>query len=83
VVTVSTEGGDKEGRVIVEGVVPGDGEQEISLNIFVLRTPDLLTTFVDDGVLVGVVSDGGGTRQGDEEVRKKLGFWGDREWEIR
>jgi hypothetical protein len=30
------EGGDKEGGVIVKGIVPGDGEQEIFLNIFVL-----------------------------------------------
>jgi hypothetical protein len=36
VVAVSIEGGDKEGRVIVKGVVLGDGEQEIFLNVFVL-----------------------------------------------
>jgi hypothetical protein len=29
-----------------------------------------------------VISDGGGTRQGDEEVREELGFWGKREWEV-
>jgi hypothetical protein len=33
---MSTEGRDKEGGVIVEGVVPGYGEQEIFLDILVL-----------------------------------------------
>jgi hypothetical protein len=62
VVTVSMEGRDEEGGMVVEGVVPGDGEEEIFLDVFVLWTPDLLTTFVDDGILVWVVGDGGGTR---------------------
>jgi hypothetical protein len=66
VITVSTKWCDEEGGVVVKGVVPGDGEQEIFLNIFVLWAPDLLTAFVDDSVLVGVVGDGGGTRWGDE-----------------
>jgi hypothetical protein len=86
VIAVGTEGRDEEGGVIVEGVVPGDGEQEIFLDIFVLRAPDLLTAFVDDGVLMGVVGDGGGTRRGGEEVREEFGFRGDEKgkvWENR
>jgi hypothetical protein len=66
VVAVGTERRDEKGGVIVKGVVPGDGEQEVFLDILVLWAPDLLTAFIDDGVLVGVVSDGGGTRWGDE-----------------
>jgi hypothetical protein len=52
--------------MIVEGVVLRDGEQEVLLNIFVLGTPDLLTSFIDDGILVRVIGDGGGTRRGGE-----------------
>jgi hypothetical protein len=66
VVAVSTKGGDEEGGMVVEGVVVGDGEKEVLLDIFVLRAPDFLTSFVDDGVLVRVIGDGGGARWGDE-----------------
>jgi hypothetical protein len=76
------EGGDEESQVIVEGIVPRDGEQEILLDIFILRTPDFLTAFIDNGVLVRVVGDSSGTRRGSEEVGEELSFWGDREWEI-
>jgi hypothetical protein len=82
VVAVSTEGGDEEGGVVVEGIVPGDGEEEVFVDILILRTPDLLTTFVDDGVLVRVVGNSSGTGQGSEEVGEEFGFWGDREWEV-
>jgi hypothetical protein len=83
VIAVSTKGSNEEGGVVVKGVVTGDGKEEIALNVFILGTPDLLTAFVDDdGVLVGVIGDGGGTGRGDEEVRKKLGFRGDGEWEV-
>jgi hypothetical protein len=61
-IAVSTKGGDEEGGVVVESIILGDGEQEIFLDIFILRAPDFLTTFIDNGVLVGVVGDGGGTR---------------------
>jgi hypothetical protein len=66
VVAVGTERGDKEGGVIVKSVIPGDGEQEIFLDVFVLWAPDFLTSFVDDGVLVRVVGDSSDTRQGNE-----------------
>jgi hypothetical protein len=83
VIAVSTEGSDKEGGVVVKGIVAGDGEEEVVLNVFVLRTPDFLTSFVDDSILVRVVSDSSGTGQGDEEVREELGFRGDGEREVR
>jgi hypothetical protein len=83
VIAVGTERCDEEGRVIVEGVVAGDGEEEVSLNIFILGAPDFLAAFVDDGILVWVVSDGGGAGRGGEEVREELSFWSDREWEVR
>jgi hypothetical protein len=82
VIAVSTEGSDEEGGMVVEGVVAGDGEEEVTLDIFVLGTPDLLTAFVDNGILVRVVSNGGGTGRGDEEVREELGFRCDGERKI-
>jgi hypothetical protein len=66
VVAVGTKRHDEKGGVIVKGVVPGDGEEKILLDVFVLWAPDFLTSFVDDGVLVRVIGDGGGTRWGDE-----------------
>jgi hypothetical protein len=62
--------------VVVEGVISGNGEEEVPLNIFVLRAPDFLTVFVDDGVLMGVVGDSGGAGWGDEEVGEELSFQG-------
>jgi hypothetical protein len=82
VIAVGTEGRDEEGRVVVKGIVVGDGEKEVALNVFVLGAPDFLTTFVDDGVLVWVVSDSSSVRQGGKEVGEELGFRGDREWEV-
>jgi hypothetical protein len=77
-IAVGTERRDKEGRVVIEGIVVGDGEEEVVLNIFVLWAPDFLTMFVDDGVLVRVVGDSSGARQGGKEVGEELGFRGDR-----
>jgi hypothetical protein len=82
VVAVGTERGDKEGGVVVKGVVSGDSKEEVALNIFILGTPDLFTTFVDDCVLMRVVSDGSGAGWGSEEVGEELSFRGDREWEV-
>jgi hypothetical protein len=76
-VAVGTEGRDKVGRVVVESVVPGDSEEEVLLDIFLLEAPDLLATFVDDGILMWVVGNGSGTRRGGEEMREEFGFWGD------
>jgi hypothetical protein len=80
-IAVSIEGYDEVGRVVIKGVVLGDGKEEVVLNVFFLWTSDLLTMFIDDGVLVGVVGDGSGTRQGSEKVGEELGFWAKREWE--
>jgi hypothetical protein len=79
---VSTEGCDEKGRVVIESVVAGDGEEEVLLNVFILWAPDLLTAFIDDGVLMGVVSNGGGAGWSSEEMGEELGFRGDREWEV-
>jgi hypothetical protein len=76
VVAVSTEGCDKEGWIVVEGIVAGDSEEEVALYVLVLGAPDFFTVLVDDSVLVRVVGDGGGTRRGGEEVREELGFQG-------
>jgi hypothetical protein len=81
-IAVGTKGHNKEGRVVVKSIVLGNGEQEILLDIFVLWIPDLLTAFIDDGVLVRVVGDGGGIRQGSEEMGEELSFQGDRKWEV-
>jgi hypothetical protein len=51
-VAVGTKGHDEVGRVVVKGIVPGDGKEEVLLDVFLLGTPDLLAMFVDDGVLV-------------------------------
>jgi hypothetical protein len=81
-VAVGTEGSDEVGGVVVEGIVPGDGKQEVLLDIFVLQTSDLFTMLVDDGVLVWVISNGGGAGQGGKEVWEELSFWGDGKGEI-
>jgi hypothetical protein len=61
-VTVGAEGGDKEGGMIVEGVIPGDGKEEVILDIFILGAPNFLAMLVNDGVLVQIVSDSYGIR---------------------
>jgi hypothetical protein len=81
-VAVGAEGCDKVGRVVVESVVPGDSEKEVLLDIFLLGAPDLLTVFVDDGILMWVVGNGGGTRRGGEEMREEFSFWGDGKREV-
>jgi hypothetical protein len=79
---VSTEGRDEEGGVVVKGIVVGDGEKEVPLNILVLQAPDFLAAFIDDGVLMGVIGNGGGTGRGSEEVGEELSFRGDGEREV-
>jgi hypothetical protein len=74
IVAVGMEGRDKVGGVVIKGVVLGDGEEEVMLDIFFLWTPDFLTMFIDDGVLMRMVVDGGGTRQGSEEVGEEVSF---------
>jgi hypothetical protein len=81
-VAVSMEWCDEEGEMVVEGVVVGDGEEEVFVDILLLWAPDFLTVFVDDSVLVGVVGNGSGAGQGSEEVREELSFQGKREWEV-
>jgi hypothetical protein len=82
VVAVGTEGSNEESGVVVESVVLGDGEEKVMLDVLILGAPDFLATFVNDGVLVRMVSDGGGARQGSEEVWEEFGFQGDGEREV-
>jgi hypothetical protein len=82
-VAVGMEGHDKEGRIVVKGIVAGDGEEEVALDVLILGAPDFFATFIDDGVLVWVVSDGGGTGQGGKEVGEELSFWGDGKRKVR
>jgi hypothetical protein len=82
-VAVGMERGDEKGGVIVKGIVLRDGEQEILLDVFILWIPDLLATFINNGVLVRVVGNGSGARQGGKEMGEELGFWGDGEQEVR
>jgi hypothetical protein len=79
VIAVGTEGCDEKGGVVVKGVVLGDGEEEVLVDVFILGTPNLLTVFINNGVLMRVVGNGGGTRWGGEEMREKVSFRGDGE----
>jgi hypothetical protein len=79
---VSSEGRDEEGGIVVKGVVAGDGEEEVTLDVLVLGIPDFFSAFVDDGVLVWVVGDSGSARWSSKEMREEFGFRGDGEWEV-
>ena len=72
VVDEGAEGSDEVCGVVVELGVAGDGASSITEDEFFLRTPDLLTAFVDNGVLVGVDLVGEGTGRGGPEVREEL-----------
>jgi hypothetical protein len=82
-VAVGMKGCDEEGRVVVEGVIVGDSEEEVFVNVLILQTPDFLTMFIDDGVLMWVVGNSGGAGWGGKEVGEEFGFWGNRKWEER
>jgi hypothetical protein len=73
-ILVGPERGDEVLGMVTEGVPQGDELEEVAQEIFFLRGPDLLTAFVDDGVLVGVAVVGGGARRSGEEVREEFGF---------
>jgi hypothetical protein len=73
-VLVGTEGSDKVGGVVVKAIPQGDALEEVPLEVFFLWSPDLLSTFVDNGVLVRVAVIGGGARRGSEEMREELSF---------
>ena len=60
------EGSDKGSGVVVEGIVLRNPVDEVPVEVLVLGHPSLLTTVVDDGVLVWVVIGGGGAGRGDE-----------------
>jgi hypothetical protein len=73
-VLVGLEGSDKVGGVVVKGVSQGDIVEEVTLEVFFLQGPDLLTAFVDNSVLVWVAVDSSGARWGDEEMWEEFGF---------
>jgi hypothetical protein len=68
------KGCDEEGGVVIKGVIAGDSEEEVLVNVLVLGAPDLFTTLVDNGVLVGMVGDSGDTRWDSEEVGEEFSF---------
>ena len=67
---VGVEWSDPEVGVVVEVGVAGDVVEEVFGEVLFLRDPELLSTFVDDCVLVRVVVSGGGAGRGDKEVGK-------------
>ena len=79
VVTKGAEGSDKIWVVLVKGIVLWNVHQEVVFNVFVLGGPNLLSLFVDDGVLVWVMVSGG-AGQGSEELWEELSFGEDEEW---
>jgi hypothetical protein len=82
-VAVGMERCDKVGRMVIKDIVLGDGEEEVLLDVFFLWAPDLLTMLIDNGVLMGVVGDSSGVRQGGEEVGEEVGFGVERECKDR
>lgn len=78
VVMKGAEGSDKIWVVLVKGIILWNVHQEVVFNIFVLGGPNLLSLFVDDGVLVWVMVSGG-AGQGSEELWEELSFGEDEE----
>ena len=70
---VGAEGSDKVKGVGVEVGDAGDITKEVALDEFLLWDPKLLTSVVNDCVLVRVAIDGKGTGRGGEEVGKNFG----------
>jgi hypothetical protein len=68
--------------MVVKGIVAGDGEEKVLLDVLVLGAPDFLTAFVYDSVLVQVVSNSSGAGQGSKEMGEEFGFWGDGKREV-
>jgi hypothetical protein len=62
VVAVGTKRCDEVGGVIVEGIVLRDGKEEVLLDVFLLWAPDFLAAFIDNSILVRVVSNGSSIR---------------------
>jgi len=71
---ISIEWGDKGDRVVVEVNDVRKGAEEVLFNEFLLRYPKLLTTIINDGVLVGVTVDGKGTSRGMEKIGEEVGY---------
>ena len=83
VVNVGLERSDEESGVIVKLIESGNEMEEVGVDKFFLGHPDLLTSFVDYGILVGMFVDDAGAERGSEEAREVFeiyanGFF----WEI-
>ena len=72
---VSPKRGDKRNGVVMEIVDTRKEAKEVTCYEFFLRDPELLTTVVDNGVLMGVAVDGVGTSGGVKEVGEEVGYW--------
>src|SRR5258707_15851791 len=70
-IKVSQERGDELEGLVVEVLVMGDVPQEIPVSELVLGAPNLASSFVDDGVLVGVALLFQETRRRSKEVREE------------
>ncbi len=71
VINLCPEWGDEVGGGVVKGLDGGEKSKQIFAPIFLLGTPDFLTSFVDDSVEVGVSVSGSGTGGFFKEVREE------------
>src|SRR5260221_10308392 len=67
----SPEWGDEMGGLVVKVLVTGDVFQEVPVSELVLGAPNLASSFVDDGVLVGVALLFQETRRRSKDVREE------------
>jgi hypothetical protein len=79
-VGVDAKRGGKMGGVVVKVGDVGNQPEEVSVYVLLLRTPKFLTTFVDNGVLVGVLVSGEVTSRGSEEMWEEVNFDGEGKW---
>ena len=71
---VGTEWGDKRNGVSFKIWDTGDETKEVPFNKLFLRNPELFSTVVDDGVLMGVAVDSEGAGRSVEKIGKEVGY---------
>ena len=69
---VGPERGDKRDGVVMKIVDTREETKEVTCYEFFLRDPELLTTVVDNGVLMGVTVDGEGASGSVEEIGEEV-----------
>ena len=69
---VSAEWSDKGKGMGVKVGDAGDVAEEVALDKFLLWNPKLLTSVIDDGVLVGMSVSNKGTGGGSEEIGEEV-----------